>query len=155
GVEVRVAVVGGGVTGLAAAHRLRRLLGPDAAITLVEQSGRLGGKLRTVELAGVRYDVGAEAFLNRRPEAVGLINELGLGGGLVHPRAARSTVRAGGGTRAIPGRTVMGVPGAPGAVREVLSAAGLRAVEGERALPPVRLDGADVGLGSLLRDRFG
>jgi oxygen-dependent protoporphyrinogen oxidase len=150
-----VAVVGGGITGLAAAYRLRRLLGPVPRIILIEQSDRLGGKLRTVELAGVRYDVGAEAFLNRRPEAVSLITELGLGEELVHPGRARSTVRAGGVTRHIPGRTVMGVPGDPDAVRDVLSADGFRAVEAERELSPVRLDGADVWLGSLLRNRFG
>jgi oxygen-dependent protoporphyrinogen oxidase len=150
-----VAVVGGGITGLAAAYRLRRLLGPEARITLIEQSDRLGGKLRTVELAGVRYDVGAEAFLNRRPEALALIKELGLGAGLVHPGAARSTVRAGGMTRRIPGRTVMGVPADPETVRDLLSGEGFRGVEAERGLPPVRLDGADAGLGSLLRGRFG
>ena len=38
--------------GLAAAHRLRTLLGPDAAITLLEQRDRIGGVLRTVDLAG-------------------------------------------------------------------------------------------------------
>jgi oxygen-dependent protoporphyrinogen oxidase len=150
-----VAVVGGGITGLAAAYRLRRLLGPDARITLIEQSDRLGGKLRTTELAGVRYDVGAEAFLNRRPEALALIKELGLGAGLVHPSAARSAVRAGGVTRRIPGRTVMGVPADPETVRDLLSGKGFRGVEAERGLPPVQLDGADTGLGSLLRGRFG
>src|SRR6185503_6371561 len=73
-----VTVVGGGISGLVAAYRLRQLLGPAARITLIEQTDRLGGKLRTVVLAGIRYDVGAEAFLNRRPEAVALATELGL-----------------------------------------------------------------------------
>ena len=67
-VTVRVAVVGAGVSGLAAAHRLRTLLGADAVITLLEQRDRIGGVLRTVDLAGMPYDVGAEAFLARRPE---------------------------------------------------------------------------------------
>lgn len=150
-----VAVVGGGVSGLAAAYRLRQLLGPDARITVIEQTDRLGGKLRTVSLAGVRYDVGAEAFLNRRPEATALIAELGLADELVHPSGARSTVLAGGVTRRIPGRTVMGVPAGPDAVREVLSDKGLRQVAEEPAGAPVRLDGEDVGLGGLLRGRFG
>jgi oxygen-dependent protoporphyrinogen oxidase len=149
-----VAVVGGGVTGLAAAYRLRQSLGPAAAITVVEQTSRLGGKLRTVSLAGVPYDVGAEAFLNRRPEAVALLDEVGLRAELVHPTGARSTVLAGGVARRIPGRTVMGVPSGPDAVRELLSDKGLRAVADERALGRVQLDG-DVGLGSLLRNRFG
>jgi oxygen-dependent protoporphyrinogen oxidase len=150
-----VAVVGGGISGLTAAYRLRRLLGPGASITLIEQSDRLGGKLRTVSLAGVPYDVGAEAFLNRRPEAVALLTEVGLGEDLVHPSAARSSVRAGGVTRPIPGRTVMGVPAGPDPVRPILSEDGLRAVADEPAREPIRLDGKDVGLGELLRGRLG
>jgi oxygen-dependent protoporphyrinogen oxidase len=154
-VTVRVGVVGGGVSGLAAAYRLRRLLGPEAEIMVIEQSGRLGGKLRTVELAGVDYDVGAEAFLIRRPEATSLIAELGLTGEVVHPSRARSTVLAGGVTRYLPGRTVMGVPANADAVRDLLSPEGLRRVADERDQAPVRLAGADTGLGSLLRGRFG
>lgn len=150
-----IAVVGGGISGLAAAYRLRRLLGPSASITLIEQSDRLGGKLRTVSLGGVRYDVGAEAFLNRRPEAVALINEVGLGEALVHPGGARSSVRAGGMTRPIPGRTVMGVPAGPDAVRSILSDDGVRAVADEPSRASIQLEGADVGLGELLRGRLG
>src|SRR5205823_13847066 len=56
--------------------------------------------------------------LNRRPEATALIAELGMSGELVHPSGARSTVRAGGALRGMPGRTVMGVPAEPEAVRE-------------------------------------
>ena len=84
----RVAVVGGGISGLAAAHRLRTLLGPAAEIVVLEQRDRLGGVLRTVDLAGVPYDVGAEAFLWRRPEVRELLDELGLAGEVVHPAGA-------------------------------------------------------------------
>ncbi|WP_054055603.1 protoporphyrinogen oxidase [Alloactinosynnema sp. L-07] len=150
---MRVAIVGGGISGLAAAHRLRDLLGPDAVITVVEQTDRLGGKLRTVDLAGIRYDVGAEAYLVRRPEAAALVAELGIE--ITHPTAARSTVRAGGVTRPIPGGTMLGIPASAGAVSDVLSEEGLRRVEAEPALPPLRLEGADLGLGALIRSRFG
>ncbi|HEV2780857.1 MAG TPA: protoporphyrinogen oxidase [Actinophytocola sp.] len=150
-----IAVVGGGISGLAAAYRLRRLLGAGARIVVLEAADRPGGKLRTGSLGGVRYDVGAEAFLNRRPEAVALLREVGLGDQLVHPSGARSTVRAGGARRPIPGRTVMGVPAEASVVRELLSEEGLAAVEAERRLPPLRLDGRDAGLGGLLRARFG
>ncbi|WP_367130566.1 protoporphyrinogen oxidase [Saccharothrix sp. HUAS TT1] len=152
---VRVAVVGGGISGLAAAHRLRRLLGPGAEITVVEQSGRLGGKLRTVEVGGRAYDVGAEAFLHRRPEAVGLVAELGLADQVEHPTTAPASIHAAGDTRPIPARTLMGVPTSVDAVSEVLSPDGLRRVAAEPDLPPVRLAGADVSVGALLRERFG
>ncbi|MGP4017386.1 protoporphyrinogen oxidase [Saccharopolyspora sp. 5N708] len=151
----RVAVVGGGIAGLAAAHRLRRELGPDAEIVLIEQSDRLGGKLRTVELAGCRYDVGAEAFLARRPEVRELAEDLGIPEEIVHPGRAAATVRAGGRTRRLPGGTVMGVPAAADAVRDVLSSAGAAVVRKEADLPPVRLGGADASVGELLRGRVG
>ncbi|MBB3664925.1 oxygen-dependent protoporphyrinogen oxidase [Prauserella sediminis] len=152
---MRVAVVGGGVSGLTAAYRLRTLLGPDAAITVCESSGELGGKLRTVELAGAACDVGAEAFLARRPEALDLVHELGLADRLRHPSSASSTVRAGGRTVALPKRTVMGVPAAADAVSSVLSETGCAAVAGESRLPPVGPVGDDVSLGALLRNRLG
>ncbi|NUT51331.1 MAG: FAD-dependent oxidoreductase, partial [Saccharothrix sp.] len=147
----RVAVVGGGISGLAAAYRLRERLGPTAEITVVEQADRLGGKLRTIEVGGHAYDVGAEAFLRRRPEAADLVAELGLADQVVHPTTAPSAIHAGGGTRPIPARTLMGVPGSVDAVREVLSPEGLRRVAAEPGLPPIRLDGADVAVGGLLR----
>ncbi|WP_115944955.1 protoporphyrinogen oxidase [Amycolatopsis thermalba] len=149
---MHVAVVGGGVSGAVAAYRLRAALGDGAAITVVEATGTLGGKLRTAEVAGVRYDVGAEAFLARRPEGAGLAAELGLE--LVHPTKARSTVRAGGRVAPLPGRTLMGIPGSPDAVADVLSGAGRARVAAEPDLPPVTLE-SDTALGVLLRERFG
>src|ERR1700716_2155083 len=92
---MRVAVVGGGITGLVAAYRLRQELGPAASITVLQLTDRLGGKLRTVELAGRPYDVGAEAFLVRRPEMIALAGELDMAGELAHPTPAGAGVRAG------------------------------------------------------------
>ncbi|MFC4000964.1 protoporphyrinogen oxidase [Prauserella oleivorans] len=152
---MRVAVVGGGISGLTAAYRLRRELGPDAAIIVCEASGVLGGKLRTVPLAGRPCDVGAEAFLARRPEAVDLVRELGLGDALNHPAPVSATVRAGGRTLPLPKRTVMGVPAAADAVAGVLSPDGSRAVAAEETLPGLTLPDADLSLGALLRERFG
>ncbi|SFQ60531.1 oxygen-dependent protoporphyrinogen oxidase [Amycolatopsis arida] len=149
-----VAVVGGGIAGLTAAYRLRTLLGDRVELLLCEATGTLGGKLRTVELAGWHYDVGAEAFLARRPEAVRLAEELGLGAALTHPTPARPRIRAGGVTRELPRDTVMGVPAARGAVDAVLSPAGRRAVAVEPNLP-LALPTGDVALGPLLRARFG
>jgi oxygen-dependent protoporphyrinogen oxidase len=152
---VHVAVVGGGISGLTAAHRLRAELGPDATITVIEVTDRLGGKLRTVELAGHRYDVGAEAFLARRPEVTALVEELGMAGELAHPTPAGARIRAGGHTRPIPAGTVLGVPISPDAVAGVLSDDGLRRLAAEPDLPPLRLDGADVSVGELLAERLG
>jgi oxygen-dependent protoporphyrinogen oxidase len=149
----RVAVVGGGISGLTAAYRLRRLLGAGAEIVVFEKTRTPGGKLRTAELAGVPYDVGAEAFLARRPEMLGLAAELGLD--VVHPTKARAKIHAGGTVTGLPPGTVMGVPASAESVAGVLSEAGRRAVEAEPSLPELRLPSGDVPLGPLLRERFG
>ena len=150
-----VAVVGAGVSGLAAAHRLRVLLGPRARIVVVERSYRIGGVLRTVDLAGRPFDVGAEAFLARRPEVPALLAELGLAGEVVHPTGARPTIRAGGRTVGMPGGTLMGVPTAGAQLAGVLSEAGLAAAAAEPRRPLDWEPGQDAALGVLLRERFG
>ncbi|MGH3794366.1 MAG: protoporphyrinogen oxidase [Pseudonocardiaceae bacterium] len=151
----RVAVVGGGISGLAAAYRLRTLLGPVAEIVLVEASQRLGGALRTVELGGLPFDVGAEAFLVRRPEAAALVEELGLSAELTHPTAAAPTVRAGGHIRPLPTRTLLGLPGTVDEVAGLLSAAGLTRLAAEPSTPLHWVPGQDAAVGTLFRERAG
>ncbi|RJQ85229.1 protoporphyrinogen oxidase [Amycolatopsis panacis] len=151
----RVAVVGGGISGLATAYRLRRLLGEAAEITVFESTAAVGGKVRTAEVGGVRYDVGAEAFLARRPEVTALIAEVGLEDRLVHPTKARAKIHAGGSVQGLPPGTVMGVPASAEAVAGVLSESGRRTVEKEPSLGPVELGEGDLPLGPLLRSRFG
>ena len=70
-------VVGGGISGLTAVYRLRLAAGDDATITLFEPADRLGGVLRTELVGGQPMDVGAEAFVARRPEVPALLAELG------------------------------------------------------------------------------
>jgi protoporphyrinogen/coproporphyrinogen III oxidase len=151
----RVAVVGGGISGLTAAHRLRTLLGPAAEVVVLEQRDRVGGVLRTVDLAGVPYDVGAEAFLWRRPELRELLDELRLADEVVHPAGAAASVRAGGVTVPLPTGTLLGVPTSAARLDGVLSAAGTAAARAERDRPIDWATGGDVALGGLLRERFG
>jgi protoporphyrinogen/coproporphyrinogen III oxidase len=151
-----VVVVGGGVSGLVAAYRLRQLLGPEARLTVLEQSDRLGGKLRTLDLDGEPTDVGAEAFVMRDPAAAELVAELGLAASLVHPERASATIHAGGTTVALPRRTFLGVPTGADAVRDVLSAEGVDRVAAESSLPPLQLaPDEDASVGKLLTERMG
>ncbi|MGQ0775797.1 MAG: protoporphyrinogen oxidase [Pseudonocardiales bacterium] len=153
--HARVAVVGGGISGLVAAYRLRTLLGPAAEIVLIESSRRFGGALRTVALGGLPLDVGAEAFLLRRPEAVALIEELGLGSELTHPTSAVPTVRAAECITPLPTRTVLGLPGTAQDVACLLSERGLARVAAEPAVPLHWEPGQDAAVGTLLRERAG
>jgi oxygen-dependent protoporphyrinogen oxidase len=147
-------VVGGGISGLAAAYRLRRLLGEQARITLLEQAATVGGKLRSIELAGRRFDVGAEAFLVRRPEALELVRELGLDQDLVYASAAGARLRFEGRTVPLPAHTLLGVPASADGLEQVLSAEGLAKVRAEPHTS-MRWTGADVPVGPLVTERLG
>ncbi len=81
-----VAVIGGGISGLAAAHRL---LANDPAldVTLFEREERLGGKILTERGDGYVIEAGPDSFLSVKPRGVGLSRELGLDERLVEPDA--------------------------------------------------------------------
>ena len=110
GSSPKVLVVGGGISGLVAAYRLRQRLGADARIVLADGAERLGGKLRTVDLAGEPVDVGAEAFIARRPELPALLGELGLSDQLVYPAGLRPLIWSEAALHPLPADTLMGIP---------------------------------------------
>ncbi|MEQ1872493.1 MAG: protoporphyrinogen oxidase [Ilumatobacteraceae bacterium] len=88
----RVAVVGGGITGLATAHALLASDEP-AEVVLFEASGRVGGKIHTSPFAGHgAIDEGADAFLARLPWGTALAKAVGLGDHLVSPVTAGAAV---------------------------------------------------------------
>jgi oxygen-dependent protoporphyrinogen oxidase len=149
----RLVVVGAGITGLAAAfewHRRR----PDDEIVVLEAGDRIGGKLHRVELAGYWYDTGPEAVLARVPEAVALVEALGLADRLVAPATTQASVVLLDGRHPLPAGTVLGVPATADGLEGLLSPAGVARVRAEAALPPLTLDG-DVSVGALLRERLG
>ncbi|HET8993821.1 MULTISPECIES: protoporphyrinogen oxidase [unclassified Rhodococcus (in: high G+C Gram-positive bacteria)] len=150
-----VAVVGGGITGLVAAYRLRGTLGPDAHIVILERSDRLGGKLRTVSLAGGPVDVGAEAFIGRRPEVPALLDELGLTDQLVHPSGARPLIYAGAELHPMPTGTLMGIPANAQSVAGLVDDATLTRIEGESAVPLAWDRTGDMSVAELVGSRFG
>ncbi|POM22938.1 Protoporphyrinogen oxidase [Actinomadura rubteroloni] len=146
-----VAVVGGGIAGLAAA---RSLAARGVRVTVLEGSPRVGGKLRISEIAGLSVDEGAESMLARRPEGTGLARALGAD--LVHPGTAVSAILSRGALRPLPAGQVMGVPADLGALASsgVLSAAGLARVPLDLALPATRR-GRDVSVAGFVGARLG
>lgn len=151
-----VAVVGAGISGLAAAWFLRSLAADRVRVTVLEGSSRIGGKLRVSEVAGVPVDEGADSLLVRRPEGRDLVGSVGLAGELVEPGTTSASLWTRGALRPLPAGAVMGVPSdlrALGRAR-VLSTAGLARV----ALEVTRKRDAtweDLPVGEYVADRFG
>jgi oxygen-dependent protoporphyrinogen oxidase len=84
----RVAVVGGGIAGLAAAHRLIELSRERAQpirVTLFDESTRLGGVFGTESVDGYRLELGADMFITDKPWGLDLSRRLGLAERLVSP----------------------------------------------------------------------
>ena len=100
----QVVIIGGGITGLTAAYRLRKLA-PDVAITLVEADDRPGGKLVTHHVAGLTIEGAPDSFLARKARGVALCEELGLGSRLYGRRpehADKTEVKYGGALYPLP-----------------------------------------------------
>ncbi|MFJ8595401.1 protoporphyrinogen oxidase [Streptomyces sp. NPDC093598] len=150
-VQGQVVVIGAGIAGLAAAHRL---LERGARVTVLEASGRVGGKLLPGEVAGARVDLGAESMLARRPEAVALAREVGLTDRLRPPATATASLWTRGALRPFPKGHVMGVPGTASALAGVLSEEGLARIERDAELPRTEV-GDDVAVGQFVAERLG
>lgn len=155
--NARVVVVGGGVAGLACAHRIHAT-DPDVEVIVLEADDRVGGKVRTTEIAGLPVDEAVDGFLARVPAAVELCREVGLAGELTQPASAGASVWKDGRLHPFPDGLVLGVP----TDLDVLAASGLVSPAGvERARqdltapadgPPA---GQDTSVGELVRRRLG
>jgi oxygen-dependent protoporphyrinogen oxidase len=149
----RLVVVGAGITGLTAAWEWRRTH-PDDEIVVLEAGPRIGGKLDRIDLAGRWYDTGPEAVLARVPEAVELIEALGLADQLVPAQTTQASVVLPEGRFPLPAGTLQGVPTTADGLDGVLTPAGVERLRAEAELPPLHLAG-DVSVGGLLRERLG
>ena len=147
----RVAVVGGGLSGLLAA----RALSPDHEVTLFEAGPALGGAIGVVRLAGVLTDSGAESFAVARPEARLLIDELQLGDRVVAPTRSDAHLWRDDGLYALP----VSLLGVPVDLRSPDVVAIIGTDESERAAgldaAPMRVPRSGETLGALVRERMG
>ncbi|WP_067564453.1 protoporphyrinogen oxidase [Nocardia acidivorans] len=152
---MRIAIVGGGISGLVTAYRLRQALGASADLLLIDERDRLGGILRTTDLDGDPVDLGAEAFVGRRPEIPELMRELGIADQLVYPAAKRPLVWSGGKAHRLPEQTLMGIPAGPESVAGLVDEETLARVAEEPSRPLAWERGSDIAVGALVADRFG
>ena len=148
----RAVVIGGGVAGLAAAHRLLRD-DPALEVIVLEAGERPGGRLRSVPVGDLELEAGPDSFVARKPWAVELCRELGLE--LVAPASDGAEIWTDRGLVPLP-PTALGVPGdVEGLARWPGLSRGGRA----RALADLVRKGhpmaQDEALGALLRRRLG
>ena len=148
-------VVGGGISGLVAAYRLRVAAGPDAIITVFDPADRLGGVLRTERIGGQPLDVGAEAFIARRPEVPALLAELGLAGRQIGTTGARPLIYSQRRLHELPIGTLQGIPADPETLTGLVDDAAIAWMRDERSRPLSWRPGADPSVAALVGDRFG
>jgi len=117
----RLVIVGGGITGLAAAHAAlarAREVGSTLSVTILEESPRFGGSLVTERANGFLLDAGPDSWVSSKPQASALATALGLEGRLIgtSPEARRYFIAWGGRLHAVPEGLVLGVPTRLGAL---------------------------------------
>lgn len=137
----RVAVVGGGVAGLAAARRLAAR--GDLDVVVWESAARAGGVIATSQAGGFVREHAANGFLTAPGGAADLCAELGVEVEPARPAARRRWIVRGGAMRAVPG--------------EIAKLVGWRALAGVLAEPfrPRKLGGEDESVASFARRRLG
>jgi oxygen-dependent protoporphyrinogen oxidase len=159
----RIVIVGGGITGLAAAHAAvaqARALGRTVEVTLLEQSGRLGGNLVTEREGGFLMDAGPDSWVATKPQATALAKELGLGEALVgtNPATRRFYIAWGDRLHAVPEGLVLGVPTrvAPLVRTRLFTWAGKTRMALEPLVPARRFEGdADESIAQFASRRLG
>jgi oxygen-dependent protoporphyrinogen oxidase len=153
----RVAVIGGGISGLATAHRLRELE-PALDVVLYEAANRLGGVLETVRHDGFLIDRGADNFITNVPWGLDLCRRIGFADQLLETNAnhRQAFVVCRGRLRKIPEGFVIMAPSRiwPILTTPILSPLGKLRMAWEYLIPG-RKQTDDESLASFVTRRFG
>lgn len=156
-----VVVIGGGISGLAAAWDLsggERGPSPHSPrVEVLEASQRVGGSLATTTFAGRTIDVGPDGFLARRPEATALVRELGWGDRLEAIEASGAWLWLGERLYEIPRGVALGVPTSYASVAALggLSYRARLAARRDQWLPRRLTVGEDETIGRIVRTKLG
>lgn len=157
----RIAVVGGGITGLAAAHRLielSRQQGISLDVTLYESANRIGGVFGTLKTGDYLIETGADSFITNKPWAVDLCRRLGIEDRLIptDARYRRSLVLRRRKPVPVPDGFLLMAPSRIGPILKspLFSPLGKLRMGLEYFIPRKRRAG-DESLGAFVRRRFG
>jgi len=153
----RIVVIGGGITGLAAAHRVHEI-NPAIKVTLLEASDRLGGTIQTEHRDGFLLERGPDSFISEKPEALALAKRLGLESQLIQTNETfrRSFIVRNGRLRAVPEGFQLLAPSRmwPFITSDIFSLAGKARMAADLFLPRKSTNG-DESLASFVRRRLG
>ena len=155
----RIVVVGGGITGLAAAHRVHEL-NPSVEVILLEASDRLGGTIHTEHRDGFLLERGPDSFISEKPEALALAKRLGLESQIIETNETyrRSFIVGNGRLRAVPEGFQLLAPSRmwPFITSDIFSLAGKARMAADLFLPRKNTNGvSDESLASFVRRRLG
>ena len=157
----RVVVIGGGLTGLAAAHRLTTRAastGKSLEVILLEARDRVGGAIWTSHRDGFVLEGGADSFITNKPWGLELCHELGLEDSLIRtdPNRRRSFVVRHGKLLPVPDGFVMMAPSRMGPIltSPILSWKGKLRMLMDYILPR-KTDDSDESLGAFVKRRLG
>jgi oxygen-dependent protoporphyrinogen oxidase len=149
-----IAIVGGGITGLAAAYELTARGMP---FQLFEASPRLGGLIRTELVDGFTIEAGADSILAQKPAALELCESLGLGPRLISTNLPRTAfVMKQGRLYPLPSPSVLGIPTTWRGIAgyDLLSPIARARLALEPLVPP-RRDAGEESVGAFFSRRFG
>lgn len=155
----KVVIVGGGITGLAAAFYMQREAHEQNLpldLVLIEASGRLGGKIQTVRKDGFVIERGPDSFLIRKKSVGQFAKDVGIEKELVRNATGQAYVLVNEVLHPIPGGSVMGIPTeiSPFLKTGLFTLSGKLRAAGDFVLPRSTIKG-DQALGGFFRRRFG
>ena len=155
----RIVVIGGGISGLAAAHRALEL-NPAAQVTVLEASDRLGGTIQTEFRDGFLLERGPDSFISEKPHAIALAKRLGLESQLIQTNEEfrRSFIVRDGRLRAVPDGFQLLAPSRmwPFITSDIFSIPGKVRMAADLLLPRKHANGStDESLASFVRRRLG
>ena len=155
----RIVIIGGGISGLAAAHRVLEL-NPAAQVTILEASSRLGGTIQTEYRDGFLIERGPDSFISEKPQAVALAKRLGLESRLIetNEKYRRSFIVRNGRLRPVPEGFQLLAPSRmwPFITSDIFSVTGKARMAADLFLPRKNTNGTtDESLASFVRRRLG
>jgi len=155
----KIVIIGGGISGLAAAHRALEL-NQAAHVTILEASDRLGGTIQTEHRDGFLIERGPDSFISEKPHAIALAKRLGIESQLIktNEEYRRSFIVRDGRLRAVPEGFQLMAPSRmwPFITSDIFSLTGKVRMAADLLLPRKSANGStDESLASFVRRRLG